>query len=86
MSARYGIKCTFCNQQTAMNFKTLFLADIIRLWTHFQILYEADSCFAGFEIKISDDYDEPYLMQFMTDHDGHNLIIINEYGDEFKSQ
>ena len=52
---------------------------------HFKAIYDSKEYDLAVEIKITCDYDEPSIRDFLMDHQDHRLIIVSEYGNESAS-
>jgi hypothetical protein len=86
MSTSYGIKCKDCKKQTPTNFRPFAVVEIVKLWKHFEAIYKSEEYTVAFEIKIHNNYDEPSILDFLSEHGAHQLTVVSEYGHELEGQ
>jgi len=85
MSTRWGYKCETCNEESPhwWNHADEELAVIAKQWPTIKPVYELFQKRDIWHIRFTfpDLYDHPDPLDFLDTHDGHVIVLHNEYND-----
>ena len=87
MSTSWGYRCNTCgvDSPTWFNHGQPTLCEAVEKWPAIKAIRDADlSCFdVEITAYIYEEYGdkEPTLFEFLDAHHGHELMLLNEYGD-----
>jgi hypothetical protein len=85
MSTTYGLKCADCNKESNTDFHPETIEELVKNRNAILTVHDlANQCWQGFEFRILQDFDEPFLIDFLREHQEHKLLLLSEYGDESK--
>lgn len=86
MSTYWGFRCETCNVATPHWFN--HGEDLLRsFWRYRAALIPAYRCLNqsdapwALELNYMGVYDDPAPLAFLSEHEGHTIVLLNEYGD-----
>jgi hypothetical protein len=79
MSTHWGYRCETCDEDspTWLNHGDNALRDIAANWS----AIKAVSQIPCVKVEVIGDYDHPHVLDFIEAHEGHAIVLRNEYGD-----